>query len=836
MLLLFSCTLFSSQIILTGLPHIINTESFRPIINPSIALTAKSRRIPIATGAFGVSTTTTTSKPLTTISATLKSRGSIIKQTPIRPPVKGSDSTLTESKDVPRAEALRGDSLYRRRRYPGYSGYGNSYYGGSYSRARRRPNPRPYYTPPKFYAGPYEDYRFETDFLDSNPYVQQSKKRPQTGDDAKDLGVIDTDIGQFYDTSSATFHVGPFKTQESPSYFSSSGTGTSGSGSGAGYDYGADFGEYKYTTTKPRVIYKNTPPKRPSSKPSSTSNKYNSLALDDTDYRYPIEGETSGFGTSAPGDFDDGYSSGDQNQYLGNINSYLSQQQRPSYQTSPKPKFKPKPKPKPLKTTTTYSPPIKISDTSIDVLTKPFGSATFNLNLSPGTVYSPPQISYNPSGQSYRPVSSVPLQSIQPAVQQIPVQPPATSYGVPIAPPLNSYQYSYQNNFAGYPPAQTHNNYVPPSSISITNIPGQFAEPPSLGKQQLSDVDTRYNNVQSSYDATPKVTRPTKTKPRKVNSKRVTPKPTPVVLNTDEELADDENINNDYAGESYLYVKSHNMPQPALPAAYDQDEFHTVGKKQKHKNNGQPSNSFYYERERSTKKPKQVTLRIPDEDYLDDLVKIVQTTKRPVKKKATTHTLDTEDLREAYESDLAYYPKPKRNKNKNRDQYLRQSIGSVDYENDEDDEENEDEEYDTDRISHVLSKEDKSKSTDESSSSSDSKLNTDTGLESKNTAFWDKTSSIYKQYGIRARNDNFHAPSHGIGTRETNGFRPMRSQDRSDVFLANPADEKGNYLHEIGTVAESRRISSTLRTITTPKPTTQRVWDGKELPKNHKML
>lgn len=822
------------------MPHIINTESFRPIVNPSITLNAKSRRIPIATGAFGVSTTTTTTlKPLTTISATLKSRGLIIKQTPIRPPVKSGDSSLTESKDVPRAEALRGDSFYRRRRYPGYAGYGNSFYGGSSSRARRRPNPRPYYTPPNFYAGPYEDYRFETDFLDSNPYVQQSKKRPQTGDDPKDFGVIDTDIGQFYDSSSATFHVGQFKTQESPSYFSSSGVGTSGPGSsssgiGAGYDYGADFDEYKYTTTKP--IYKNTPPKRPPSKPSSTRNKYNSLALDDTDYRYPTAGETSGFGTSASGDFDDGYQSGDQDQYLGKYIPYLGQQQIPSYQTSPKPKLKPKPKPKPkpLKTTTTYPPPIKISDTSIDVLTKPLGSATFNLNLSPGTVYSPPQISYNPSGQSYRPVSSVSLQSIQSAIQ--PVQPPATSYGVPIAPPLNSYQYPYQNNFAGYPPAQTHNNYVPPSSISITNTPGQFAEPPSLGKQQLSNVDNSYNIVQSSYDATPKVNRPTKSKPRKVNSKRVTPKPTPVVLNTDEELADDENINNDYAGESYLYVKTHNMPQPALPAAYDQEEFHTVSKKQKRKNVGQPSNSFYYERERTTKKPKQVTLRIPDEDYLDDLVKIVQTTKRPGKKKATTHTLDTDDLREAYESDLPYYPKSKRNKNKNRDQYSKQSIGSIDYENDEDEEENDDENYDTDRISHVLSKEDKSKSIDESILSPNSKPSPNSGSESKDTAYWDKTSNIYKQYGIRARNDNFHAPSHGIGTRETNGFRPMRGQDRSDVFLANPADEKGNYLHEIGTVAESRRITSTLRTITTPKPTTQHIWDGKELPKNHKML
>lgn len=827
---------------LTGLPQIINTESFRPIINPSLKSTPV-RKIP-----FVLSTTTI--KPLTTISATLKSRVvSLTKPLPplSRSPVKNSDSVFTESKDAPVAEALRGD--YRRQRRPNKSYYSN-YYNNPYSISRRRPNPKPYYTPPSYYSSPYEDYRFETDFLDQGQYVPKPKKKqPQPqGESSKDYGgIIDTDIGQFYDSSSATYHVGSFKSQENPSngggyYSSGSGTGSGGSGGGGtGYDYGGDFDDvtsYKYTTTRPKNQYKIPSSKGPSVKPGQTRNKYNSLTSDDTDYRYPSGGSesASGYGTSAPsGDYDESYAPAGQDSYLGKYNSYSGGNSysgsnsyssggggggshQTIYQTAPKQK----PKPKPIKTTTTYAPPIKISDTSIDVLTKPLGSATFNLNLSPGTVYNPPQINYNPPGTNYRPIQTV--QQIQPVLQQIPIQPPATSYGVPIAPPLNSYTYQnpYQNNFP-YPPANTHSNYIPPSQISLTNSPGQFAEPPPLGKQQLADVDVRYNIVQSSYDATPKATRPTKRKPTKVNSKRVTPKPQPVVLNTDEELAEDEHQQNEYAGESYSYFKT--MPQPALPNAYDQEEFHTVTKNNKRKN-ARPSNSFYYER--STKKPTtEVTLRIPDEDYLDDLVKIVQTTKRPShhKKKSTTHTLDTEDLREAYESDLAYYPKSKRNRNNNNHNHYNKKQ-TADYDtDDEDDEENADEDYETDRVSHVNSKEEKS---------SKSTIDATKSPAQESAAYWDKTSSIYKQYGIRARNDNFQL-SNSRNLQQNGGFRPIRSEDRSDVFLANPADEKGNYLHDIGTVAQSGRISSTLRSITTPRSTTLYVWDGKELPKNHKM-
>lgn len=813
-------------------------------MNPNIGVKPAPRKIPVPLNTF--TTTTTTLRPLTTISATLKSRTPINKQ--INPPqgpprqqqqqqhqVRSSDSAFTESKDAPVAEALRGD--YRRQRRPiSKSFYSGGYFGSPYSRSRRRPNPKPYYSPPSYYNSPYEDYRFETDFLDPSPYVPKSKKKPVANDNSKDygMGIIDTDIGQFYDSSSATYRVGPYKSQ---SYDSSSGYGySSGSGAGTGagtgsgtYDYASDLeevGNYKPPATKPKHTYKYTSPKPP--KQSSTRHKYNSLTYDETEYRYPT-GESSGYGTSAPGEQDDAYAPLEQSSYSGRYNPYAGQQQQQHqtqqpqqgvYQVAPKPK----PRPKPIKPSTTTTSPIKISGTSIDVLTKPLGSATFNLNLSPGTVYSPPQISYNPPGTNYRPIQ--PIQQIQPVIQQIPIQPPATSYGVPIAPPLNSYTYPnpYQNSYS-YPAANQHSNYIPPSSISLVNSPGQFAEPPPLGKQQLADVDVRYNIVQSSYDATPKAPRPTKRKPTKVNSKRVTQKPPP--LNTDEELANDEN--NDYAGESYSYFKT--MSQPALPIEYDQDEFHTV--KNNKRKNMRPSSNYREQDgkiQRTTKRPKlvtEVTFRIPDEDYLDDLVKVVQTTRRPTtKKKATTHTLDTDDLREAYESDLAYYPKPKQNKNRNH-QYTSKQPPDYDEDN-SDDGGNIDEDYENDRISRINSKEE----TNKSNSNANSDVNI--GQDSIQTPYWDKSASIYKQYGIRARNDNFPIglmPMHGL-----NGFRPIRNEDRSDVFLPSSINQNGNYRQDIGTVAVTGRIASTLRSITTPKTTTLYVWDGKELPKNHKLI
>lgn len=837
--------------------QIIQAESFRPIFNPNVALKPTAKKI------TAITTTTSTVRPLTTISATLKSRVSLTKQqqtlpqhanrAPVKPlsspsqaPVRvASDSAPSNTKDAPVAEALRGD--WRRRWPRPYYPYPSNYLQLPSSRYRRRPNPipKPYYPQPTYssYNHPYEDYRFETDFLDQGSYVPKSKPKAPAQDANKDYGIVDTDIGAFYDSQSATYNVPPINSYDPQANYYATGAGSTGGGKGTGTGLGSSVGsggggsysdygdvdDYKsYSTPKPKTQYKSLPSRAPVK--TKTRNKYNSY---DEDYRY--SSDLGGGGGSQEID----EVTTDANTVAKYNNIYLPQ--HTIYQTAPKRK----PKPRPIKTTTTtYAPPIKFSDTSIDVLTKPLGSATFNLNLSPGTVYSPPSVSYNPPPTSYNPPQTnynPPQTNYNPPAnsfkqnQPIPLQPPATSYGVPIAPPLNSYTYqnSYQNEYGGYPPsiAQNNGNYLNPSQISITNgaaprSPGTFAEPPSLNQQTLSNPDVSYNSVQSSYDATPKHTQPTRRKPSKVNSKRVSTKRPQ--LNTDEELAEDdhnERQHGDHYGESYSFYKT--MPQPALPNAYDQEEFHTV--KKSRKQSKQASN--YYERDekvRTTKKPRQpieVTLRIPDEDYLDDLVKVVQTTKRPKKKgkQSSSHVLDTEDLRDAYDNNSAYVPKKKK---------VRYHQTTSDYDNYEDD--TEDDEYENDRLSNVNSRE-------ETKSTSDTEP---TAEGTQDAPYWDKGSSIYKQYGIRARNDHYQVGGSFEVRGYNNGFRPIRN-DPSIIHNVNlnPYNVRATYPHEhIAPAIDSRysngnRISSTLRSVTsTVKPSTLYVWGGGELPKNHKLV
>lgn len=887
--------------------HIINAESFRPIFNPNAPHRPTAKKLIAITS---TTTSTTTARPITTISATLKSRVLPPKQqatpspslktaasqrqavrAPLKPlatpsaqspPQTASNRNANETKDAPVAEALRGH--WRRWRRPYYYPASNLLPNPRY---RRRPNPKPYYAPPSGgfgfgYGAPYEDYRFETDFLDANSYVPKAKPM--------------SDLGGFYDSQSATYNVPPLKNYDGQSsYYGGSGTatGSAGLGSafgtgvggtglggtslgsinsgssavlGAGYSTGvggkgtaaggtgsggalanlySDYGDtdldYKFSTSKPKTNFKNLPSRAPVKRPK-TQTKYN-YNSNDEEYRYS-GGDTSQYSGASSLESDDASDAKTlakfNNIYLPPRNNYLPPSKKPK-QRPTKPKTT-------TTTTTTFTPPINIGGNSIDVLTKPLGSATFNLNLSPGTIFNPqpPQINYNQQqpNNNFNQQSNNNFKSIQP----IPLQPPSTSYGVPIAPPLNAftyqnqYQNSYQNQYnpqsPSYPqsPAQNSNGYVDPSSISITNdlarTPGPFAEPPPLNQQTLSNVEVSYNSVQSSYDATPKSARPPKRKPTKVNSKRVSTKRP--ALNLDEELADDEDTESpDYYGESYSFYKT--MPQPSLPNAYDQDDFHQV--KNKRKQSKQAANGYEREeRSRTTKKPRQpieVTLRIPDEDYLDDLVKVVQTTKRPRKKTSKTtvsHNLDTEDLRNAYENNSPFYAKKK----PKSPRYTTQQPNEYD---DNYDDDNGDDDYDTDRLSNVNSKEDT-----KSSPSAD-----DADAEgSQNSPYWDKESSIYKQYGIRARNDNFPSGSGYEVHSYNNGFRPIRN-DYSKTYVAvnHPSDVRVPYrtrdiaplLGSHNFMANGNRIASTLHTITTttPKTTTLFVWNGGELPKNHKM-
>lgn len=684
----------------------------------------------------------------------------------------------------------------------------------SLNRSRRRPNPKPYYTPPSStYGAPsYDDYRgyAESDYYEPNSYVTKSKKKPSTSaDPSKDYPVVDTDIGQFYDPSSASYRVPPAPSAyDYPSYYTSGGGSSSGAASsGTGYD-GSDMEEYQYSTTKPKIPFKHTTTRPTTTKEPKTRTKYvyaSDSDDDESEFRYPSSGSgSSGFGTSGTANDDDDTNSG--TYAIAKFNLLSSKPQ--IYQTAQKTQ-----KSKATKGTTAV-PPIKISDQTIDVLTKPIGSATFNLNLSPGVYNSPPAISFNP------------LAPIQPSYKS--VQPPATSYGVPIAPPLNSYSYPYPS--ASWPSS----NFISPSTISITEspvkIPGQFAEPPPLNQQELANVNKNlYSSSQSSYDATPHSgRRPPKRKPTKVNSKRVSTSP-PVTLNTDEEY-NTEDENNEYIGESYSFFKT--MPQPSLPNTYDQEEFNQIGKNKRKL--PRPTVTYYenYEREetaRTTKRPKSKTkieTELPDEDYLDDLIRI-QTTRRPNKKKSskstTAHVLDTDDLREAFDSDINSYPPLKPKRNKVRTQFNNDRPSS-DYEQIDPDYEETDDEYETnnDRISDVNSQEIEKKKPEKETNVEEATLP---------PSYWDKSSSIYKQYGIRARNDNFQVSS-SFNVGGYTGLRPLlRGEDRFDLYAINRSRAK--YLQELH--SDNERISSTLRSVTASQPTTLYVWNGKDLPKNHKM-
>lgn len=708
--------------------QVINADSFRPIINPSLQLrnaqSAKKTSISIIT-------TTTTIRPLTTV-ATIQSRISVSRPTSKTAPrttIKHNDNVKTESKDAPVAEALRSEPIWRRRyRRPLRHYNALNYY--NLNRSRRRPNPKPYYTPPAYnnYGSPnYEDYRYENnDQFDSNQYSSSTKsKKPYSNDFSKDYPIVDTDIGQFFDSSSATIRFKPSSNSyDYPSnYYSSSGSGT-----GTGYD-GSDLDEYLYSTPK-NALKSTTRAPAPSTTTTTKASKskfkyfnYPPSAADDNDYRYTSSGSgsggESGFGSDDEDEDDDQPIPPTENDsLLAKFNLFPQPHLNIRYQTAPKRKPT-------TTTTTTKTPPIKITDSSIDVLTKPLGSATFNLNLSPGTVYSPPAIAFNPIATNYKP---------------IPIQPPATSYGVPIAPPLNGYTYPnpYQNPTGSYFPA---NNFNTASSISITNdanvkVPGRFAEPPPINQQELSftnDKKNLYVNGQSSYDSSiPNKRRPLKRKPLKVNSKRVSTSP-PVVLNTDEEINNDEENIDENVGESYSFFKT--MPQPSLPNAYDQEEFHTVGKNKRRL--PRPTSNYFErdERLRTTKRPAKPKVEEgPDDDYLDDLIKVGPPTKRPSKRKptksTTAHVLDTDDLRDAFDNEN-YAPlpaKPRRTKVRNR--YINSQSGDydLDYETESDDDE-----YDTtnDRVSHITSKEDKAKN----------KKGSEAEGTTSEPSYWDKSSS-----------------------------------------------------------------------------------------------
>lgn len=550
--------------------------------------------------------------------------------------------------------------------------------------------------------------------------------------DPKDYGgIVDTDIGKFYDSSSATFHVGPFKSTYDSSgsaYFTAdgaTGTGAGATASGAGVDDSVDFEDltnYKYIGSSSAL---GGQPEFKFTAPSAAA-----AAADDSD-RFRLSFTSSGTGADVSPDYKftnvgpdaatGPYPPSQSNFDASKFNLYAPQQQV-IYQTAPKTlqsnrgKLQPAQYPAAAKIPSHYNEP---------VLTKPL-SASYSFGATSAAKEAnsfnqqPPANNFNSFGTSFN------------------QKPPSTSYGVPIAPALNTftYQSSNENNANTYlPSGQTNvqnenNNFVPVSSISLTNMQevgsplpdGHFAEPPPLNEQELADIDDQlYRKPQSSYDATPKFRRSTTTarpptrRPSKVHSKRVTTQPPKIALNSREEFDYDGFVGSDDDDDASSYVvRSKPMLQPALPNSYDQEEFHTVAKG-KRKPSRQPqmnSDDFesYFDQAdivRKPKKPKaqrtqppqqideatEPNFEVPEDDYVDDLVR-TQTPQTPAKKRpksppqprqkrptktTTPHILDTDDLRAAFAADLAnqqFSPlgnsKSRRNTNRNRHQQEQQ--------------------------------------------------------------------------------------------------------------------------------------------------------------------
>lgn len=693
--------------------QLIAGDAFKPMIGPSLA------------------TAPTTVRP-TTIGYQQKS--ALTKQPP--------PSLYIDSKDVPVAEALRREpiSRYRSRNRRPFK----RYHSQNYNRPRRRP--KPVYGPPSYSFDPQpNDFQFDTDFFDAPAptySVKPTKKKPTNvvAYDPKGFslpkdygGIVDTDIGKFYDSSSATFHVGPFKSTYDSSgsaFFAGAGATASGGSADENVDFD-DLSNYKYIGSSSALggesEFTFTAPSAAAAAAADDSDRFKfgssftssgagagvsagvgagavagAGADPSPDYKFTSFGSDAGGGPYPPStaNFD-----------ASKFNLYAPQQQV-VYQTAPK---------------------TLQSNRAKNVLTKPL-TASYSF----GSVSAANAANIANTANTANTVNSFNQQKFNTFETTFKQKPPSTSYGVPIAPALNEFTYQSSiangNNANRYLPSapsnvqsQNNNNFVPVSSISLTKsqevgsaLPeGHFAEPPPLNEQELAEVDDQlYRKPQSSYDATPKMrrasttTRPPPTRrPSKMNSKRVTTQPPKISLNSREEfeyeIDDDDDSGGGDEASSYV-VRSRPMPQPALPNSYDQEEFHTVTKSKRKPSRMPPQKNTddfesYFDQAEISRKPKKpkaqrtpppqqiddvtdTNFEIPEDDYVDDIVRTPSTQappkKRPVpppasrpkrpSKTTTPHILDTDDLRAAFAADLAnqqFSPLGKSRRNPNRNRY-----------------------------------------------------------------------------------------------------------------------------------------------------------------------
>lgn len=857
----------------------VNADAFKPIIGTSLS-----------------TTTQLSSSTLPTLTHTRQFKSNDTKSELI----KYDDNVPTETKDAtPMAEALRREPphvMLMRKRYKRPLKRFHTY---SYSRPRRRP--KPIYGPPQFSFGkPLNDYKFTDDFYE--PTIIPPKKRKKGNPYKEYSGIVDTDIGKFYDPFQSPYEVNPYKSSSflpSEAYL---GTDFEIDETATGYDgdtgddetagvfkvqssYNSDPGgpyppsatdfdasNVNLYQTKQHTVYKTAPKSsKPKQQPKTKHNfaepptiDFNSLPDYQGQFNPPSVSSYNQYSYNQPSS---SISGSNYNQPPSSITS-SNYNQPPSSITN-----------------TNYNQPsVNYNQQSLAVPSYSQPSITNNQASSttlnkPITTYTQPSVpnayeNVHLTSPTYNQASLPSLTFNQPL---LPISahnpkplPPSTSYGVPIAPTLDAYQYhlastqethNSQINTQNYPPINftpsqgiPQTNYVPQqipvSDVSSKNVPnGYFAEPAGTEDEEVT------------YESS-KIERPKKkqrqSKPGKV---RIPPEK----MNADEvvEYEDDQAETNDD-----IYQ------QPTLPHTYDQEEFELFAKEKRKmllKQQQQLQKDFDKYDEFSTyfksatskkpgKRPAVQNTEAPDfdEDYeYDAITKPV--TRRPVRAKKRRPLIPTPVPEIEYEDEDTYIPqsslklrKPSRLKITTQQQ-LRKKIP--------DSEPSESMEKTRKKIPTVRQQIRLTNSSNKQEVSPTKKQNSKTLERGTLTPPALGTQSDYKQYGIRSRHDNvpfkpedakniflatqrFHKPYYAYpprynfsaqthGNAETDQFEYLAGESSNknvqvikDYNLySEVVKEKNKYLND----------DSTIRVTTTKKPDSLYVWDGKTLPKNHKL-
>lgn len=579
-------------------PGVSADTDFQPIVGPRVALSST---------ASPTTTKTKTARPVATSPASAQQPSALpliqskqkisSSHERLRAPIKYEDNIFTESKRY----APKVVRYTKRRDAPVSSPLKRPVkrYHSSHTRPRRRPKPS--YGPPNFSVpNPLNEYSLAGDIYDPAMYKLTSGGRSSSEKAQLPPGLVETDIGKFYDSSTMLGSSNSFKT---------------------------------------------------SYKPFGTS----------------LLSPTSLFGGS--------------NDYkLGELNPILTNSEASSSGTYP-------------------------------ASSSNFDASTFNL-YQPDTIYptapQPPNI-VNSQMETFSGVPRLTSSYDRPAKPSKPL-PPSTSYGVPLAPALNSYaidssKNSYQIPLSGNIPSgaggYASNNYIPTNYVQSSGSlqegssghrqpgSGNFAEPPSsdVDSPPPAQITTFHPNPQPNQFNKAPFDAPYQFHIQQSKGKPISniapPQPNPNEVPDYEDDQVESSTNAD------------GFSQPVLPSSYDQEQFEAFARQrrkilrqqQKDVNRFEEFASFYEGPEENVRTVKKTRKKpasrstprptrppppspedededdyetAPDEDYLDEIVG--RPTKRPTryrkKRPRTTsspHVLDTDDLRDAFSSGSVKY-------------------------------------------------------------------------------------------------------------------------------------------------------------------------------------